>query len=71
MQPPPASSVPREVPVREGSVIVFLDDPKLGKLAWRGEVAEQIRASSPEQTARIIAQMAQQIAREVPARAGR
>ena len=51
MQPPPASSVPREVPVREGSVIVFLDDPKLGKLAWRGEVAEQIRASSPEQTA--------------------
>jgi Domain of unknown function (DUF4136) len=71
MQPPPASSVPREVPVREGSVIVFLDDPKLGKLAWRGEVAEQIRASSPEQTTRIIVQMARQIAREVPARAGR
>ena len=71
MQPPPASSVPREVPVREGSVIVFLDDPKLGKLAWRGEVAEQIRASSPEQTARIIAQMAREIARAVPARAGR
>ena len=71
MQPPPASSIPREVPVREGSVIVFLDDPKLNKLAWRGEVAEQIRASSPEQTARIIAQMARAIAREVPARASR
>lgn len=71
MQPPPASSVPREVPVREGSVIVFLDDPKLNKLAWRGEVAEQIRASSPEQVARIIAQMAREIAKEVPARSGR
>src|SRR5688572_940811 len=71
MQPPPASSVPREVPVREGSVIVFLDDPKLNKLAWRGEVAEQIRASSPEQVARIIAQMARAIAKEVPARRGR
>ncbi|MCE3283913.1 MAG: hypothetical protein K0R70_169 [Steroidobacteraceae bacterium] len=71
VQPPPASSVPREVPVREGSVIVFLDDPKLGKLAWRGEVAEQIRASSPEQVARIIAQMAREIAKEVPARSGR
>ena len=71
MQPPPASSVPREVPVREGSVIVFLDDPKLDKLAWRGEVAEQIRASSPEQVARIIAQMARAIAKEVPARSGR
>ena len=71
MQPPPASSVPREVPVREGSVIVFLDDPQLNKLAWRGEVAEQIRASSPEQVARIIAQMARAIAKEVPARSGR
>lgn len=71
MQPPPASSVPREVSVREGSVILFLDDPALGKLAWRGEVAEQIRASSPEQAGRIIAQMVREIAKEVPARKGR
>lgn len=71
MQPPPASSVAREVSVREGSVILFLDDPKLGKLAWRGEVAEQIRAGSPEQAGRIIAQMAREIAKEVPARKGR
>ncbi len=68
MQPPPASSVPREVSVREGSVILFLDDPRLGKLAWRGEVAEQIRAGSPEQAGRIIAQMVREIAKEVPAR---
>ncbi|HET7204677.1 MAG TPA: DUF4136 domain-containing protein [Steroidobacteraceae bacterium] len=71
MQPPPASSVPREVSVREGSVILFLDDPRLGKLAWRGEVAEQIRAGSPEKAGRIIAQMAREIAKEVPVRKGR
>jgi hypothetical protein len=70
VQPPPASTVPREVPVREGSLIVFLDDPKLDKLAWRGEVADQIRASSPEQVARILAQMAREIAKEVPTRSG-
>jgi hypothetical protein len=69
--PPPASTVPREVRVREGSVILFLDDPRAGKLAWRGEVAEQIRAGSAEQAGRIIAQMAREIAREVPARSGR
>lgn len=68
MQPPPASSVPREVQVRDGSVILFLDDVKLGKLVWRGEVADQIRAGSPEQTGRIIAQMAREIAKEIPAR---
>jgi hypothetical protein len=70
VQPPPASTVPREVPVREGSLIVFLDDPKLEKLAWRGEVADQIRAGSPEQLARILAQMAREIAKAVPARRG-
>jgi hypothetical protein len=70
VQPPPASSVPREVPVREGSVILFLDDAKSGKLVWRGEVADQIRAGSAEQTGRIIAQMAREIAAEVPSRAG-
>ena len=71
MQPPPASSVPREVSVREGSVILFLDDPRIGKLAWRGEVAERIRAGSPEQAGRIIAQMVREIAKELPARKAR
>jgi hypothetical protein len=71
MQPPPASSVPREVSIREGSVILFLDDRRADKLAWRGEVAEQIRAGSPEQAGRIIAQMVREIAKEVPARKGR
>jgi hypothetical protein len=70
MQPPPASSFPREVSVRDGSVILFLDDVRLGKLVWRGEVADAARTSSSEQAARIIAQMAREIAKEVPARAG-
>jgi hypothetical protein len=70
MQPPPASSVPREVTVRDGSVVLFLDDVKLGKLAWRGEVSTEVRAGSSEQTARIIAQMAREIVKAVPARAG-
>lgn len=70
MQPPPASSVPREVTVRDGSVILFLDDVQLGKMAWRGEVSTEVRAGSSEQTARIIAQMAREIAKAVPARAG-
>lgn len=70
IQPPPASTVPREVTVREGSIIVFLDDAKLGKLAWRGEVSSEVRASSPEQMARILGQMAREIAKDVPAHGG-
>lgn len=69
-QPPPASSVPREITVREGSVVLFLDDVRLGQLVWRGEASGEARAGSSEQTARIIAQMARDIARAVPARAG-
>ena len=70
IQPPPASTVPREVTVRDGSVVLFLDDAQLGKLIWRGEVSGEARAGSSEQTARIIAQMAREIAKAVPARAG-
>ncbi len=68
IQPPPASSVPREIRVREGSIVLFVDDARLGRLAWRGEVAGEMRAGSPEQAARIVAQMAREIAKEVPAR---
>jgi hypothetical protein len=71
IQPPPASAVGREVWVRDGSVIVFLDDAGSGQLLWRGEVASETRPGSAEQAARVIAQMAREIAREVPARAGR
>ncbi|MGI9245142.1 MAG: DUF4136 domain-containing protein [Steroidobacteraceae bacterium] len=71
IQPPPASSVPREVTVRDGSIILFLDDTRSGRLAWRGEVSSQVRAGSAQQMARIIAQMAREIAKEVPARTAR
>jgi hypothetical protein len=70
MQPPPASTVAREVSLSAGSVVLFLDDVRLGKLVWRGEVADEGRTSSSEQTARLIAQMAREIAKQVPARAG-
>ena len=69
IQPPPASSVPREIALREGTVTLFIDDVKLDKLVWRGEVAAEIRSGSAEHTGRTIAQMTREIARNVPARA--
>lgn len=68
IQPPPASSVPREIALRDGTMTVFIDDVKLGKLVWRGQVAAEIRSGSAEHTGRTIAQMAREIARNVPAR---
>ena len=69
IQPPPASSVPREIQVRQGSIILFLEQVRTGQLAWRGEVAGEMRAGSPQHAARILAEMAREIARQVPARA--
>ena len=70
IQPPPASSVPREVRVRDGSVLVFIDDRASGRLIWRGMVTAETRGGSTEQGVRLIGQMAHEIAKEVPARAG-
>ncbi len=70
MQPPPASSVPREMRVREGSVLVFIDDRASGRLIWRGMVTAETRSGSTEQGVRLLTQMAHEIAKEVPARAG-
>lgn len=70
IQPPPASEVPREVAVREGEVIMFVDDGATGRLLWRGEIAGETRAGSPEQLSRIITQMMVEIAKALPARAG-
>jgi hypothetical protein len=66
---PPASLPPREVSIREGSVIVFVAEPASGRLIWRGLVAEETRVSSDEAGIRLVAEMARQIAREFPARA--
>jgi hypothetical protein len=69
-QPPPASYVPREIRVRDGSVLVFIDDRASGRLLWRGSVSAETRSGSPEQGVRLITEMARDIARQVPARAG-
>ena len=69
VQPPPLSSVPREVQVRDGSVTVFLDDGASGKLLWRGQVATQLRAGSAEAAARTVTQMTREIAKDIPGRA--
>ena len=70
IQPPPASAVPREMNIREGAVVMYVDDGATGRLLWRGAVAGETRAASPEHLSRLIAQMMVEIAKEVPARAG-
>jgi hypothetical protein len=70
IQPPPASSVPREMRMREGSVLVFIDDRASGQLIWRGMVTSETRRGSAEQGVNLVLQMAHEIAKEVPARAG-
>lgn len=67
-QPPPASAVPREITVREGSVIVYIDDARSARTLWRGEVATEFRAGSAWQAARRVAEMARGIAQQVPPR---
>ncbi len=69
IQPPPASAVPREMRVRDGSVIVFIEDGASGRLIWRGMVTAETRSGSTEQAVRLIAQMAHEIAFSVPAHA--
>lgn len=66
---PPASLPPREVSVREGSVIVFVADPASGRLIWRGLVGEEMRVSSDKAGVHHIAEIARHIAKEFPARA--
>jgi len=68
IQPPPASALPTEHAMRESSVIVFVDDPASGRLVWRGLITAQTRLTSNEATSRTLANMARQIAREIPAR---
>jgi len=70
IQPPPASTVPRERRIREGSVLVFIDDRASGQLIWRGMVTAETRSGSTEQGVHQLTQMAHEIAREVPARTG-
>ncbi|MGL6222963.1 MAG: DUF4136 domain-containing protein, partial [Steroidobacteraceae bacterium] len=54
IQPPPASVLPREHRVRDGSVLIFIDDRATGRLLWRGSVTAETRSGSTEQGIRII-----------------
>ncbi len=65
---PPASDLPREKSVREGSVILFVDDPVLGRVVWRGLVEVETRVTSNEAGIRVVADIARHIASEFPAR---
>jgi hypothetical protein len=65
---PPASELPREQSVSEGTVVVFVVDPATGKLVWRGLVAVEGRVASKEAAVRQIAEIARHIAQEFPAR---
>ena len=67
-QLPPTSVVPREQTVGDGSMLVFVDDPKTGRLIWRGVITAQTRVRSPEAGARLAAEMASSIAHEIPGR---
>lgn len=65
---PPASELPREQTVREGTVVVFAEDPASGRLAWRGLVTVESRVSTTEAGIRQIVDIARHITQEFPAR---
>lgn len=65
---PAASELPREQTVREGTMVVFVEDPATGRVAWRGLIDVETRTASTEANIRTAVEMARQIAREIPAR---
>jgi len=65
-RPPLASELPREQTVRDGSVIVFVDDPASGRLIWRGMITAETRTGSTEGAIHVAADMARQIIEEFP-----
>lgn len=69
-QPPPLSTLPREQAIRDGSVIVFVDDPASGKLIWRGLVTSETRVGSTEDLIHLVEEMTRSILGEFPARPG-
>jgi hypothetical protein len=65
---PPASELPREQTVREGTVLVFVEEAATGRLAWRGLVNAETRVTSAEAGQRLVVDMARHISQEFPAR---
>jgi Domain of unknown function (DUF4136) len=66
--PSASSRLPREQTVREGTVIVFVDDPATKRLIWRGLISAETRVATTEGAIEQASGMARQIAREIPAR---
>jgi hypothetical protein len=68
-QPTPAASeLPRERTVREGTVVLFVEDPASARVAWRGLVNVEGRVSSNEAAIRQVTETARHIAAQFPAR---
>jgi hypothetical protein len=66
--PRPASELPPETLVRNGSVVVFAEDPASGRLIWRGLVSAELRTSSLDGAIDKIVDMARHVAQGFPAR---
>ena len=65
---PPASDLPRETTVRDGSVAVFVEDPASGRIIWRGLATVETRVPSREAGIRMVVDMTRHVAQEFPAR---
>lgn len=68
--PPASSQLPREQTVRDGTVIVFIDDPGTKKLIWRGLINAETRVATTEGAIEQASSMVRQIAKEIPASGG-
>ena len=66
--PPAASELPRERTVRDGTVVVFVDEPGTERLLWRGEISAETRPTSRESAIHTAAEMATAIVEEFPQR---
>jgi hypothetical protein len=64
----PASELPPEMSVREVSMVVFVEDPAAGKLAWRGMVTAELRTDSLDGVVRQVTDMTRHIMQQFPAR---
>jgi hypothetical protein len=67
--PPAASELPREKMVREGSVVVYVEEPASERLIWRGMISTETRTGSSEGTIHTAAEMARDIVEGFPQRA--
>lgn len=68
LPPASATAVPEEQTLRQGSLIVFADDPATGRLLWRGRIDSEGRVTSREAGMRTLVEMAKRIVAEFPPR---